>query len=120
MLHFEELRISPDGKKLIIDASVDKGECYNSVNLDSIVIDTQDTYVPTGPSKNPIYSYSVPTDPTLDRQHVRLVLEEKDLGGIMEGMLFFVYIISSGQAVSPCDSESSQIMGTVANLYPYY
>ena len=59
MLHFNELRITPDNRHLIIDVSVDKQDYFQDVILESIVIDTQDTYVPNGPSSNPVYTYNV-------------------------------------------------------------
>ena len=46
MLHFNELRITQDDKYLIIDASVDNQDFYDDIILDSVVIDTQATYVP--------------------------------------------------------------------------
>lgn len=62
MIQFNELRVSPDGKKLIIDASVKDLQYYNDVYIDAIIIDTQDTYVANGSSTNPIFSYEVPSD----------------------------------------------------------
>lgn len=59
MLHFNELRITQDNRFLIIDVSVDNQDYFDDVLLDSIVIDTQDTFVPNGPSDNPLYVYNV-------------------------------------------------------------
>ena len=59
MLHFEELRITPDNKYLIIDVSVDKDKYFNNIAIDSIIIDTQDTYSISGPSSNPVYTFNV-------------------------------------------------------------
>ena len=59
MLHFEELRITPDNKYLIIDVSVDKDEYFDNIVIDSIIIDTQDTYSISGPSSNPVYIFNV-------------------------------------------------------------
>ena len=42
MVAFQELRITPDGQKLIIDVSVKDLEYYTNVYLDTIQIDTQD------------------------------------------------------------------------------
>lgn len=149
MISFNELRIEPSGKYLIIDASVDDGECFNDVLIDSIVIDTQNTYIANGPSNTPVYqlqvdqipdlTYSIPEDcncnPVLEdedksycftygleqEKHIRLKLDASLIGGQIEGMLFFVYVISSGQ---PCTDVpyvgNSTIMGTVAHLYPMY
>lgn len=150
MLHFNELRITPDNRYLIIDASVDNDSYFDDVVIDSIVIDTQDTYVANGPSSNPVYSfkmedrydltYSVPEDcscnPVLEDEdksycftyggeqsrHIRLILSYKDLNVSLCGNMFFVYVIASGDPSedTPCGFDKNQIIGTVVNLYPLY
>jgi hypothetical protein len=50
MIDFNELRITPDGKYLIIDVSINNASYYDNVFIKHIVIDTQDTYLHTGPS----------------------------------------------------------------------
>ena len=62
MLEFRELNITPDGKHLIIDVAVKEHDYYNNVIIDSIIIDTQDTYVQNGPSSKPVYQYKVEDD----------------------------------------------------------
>ena len=56
MVQFNELRITPDGQKLIIDVSVKDLEYYTNVYLDTIQIDTQDTFVESGPSSEVVYT----------------------------------------------------------------
>lgn len=51
MIKFNELRITDDSKYLIIDASVPDYPYYKDIYIDSICIDTQDTYKDGGPSK---------------------------------------------------------------------
>ena len=58
MLHFNELKITPDNKYLIIDVSVDTDEYFNNIEIDKIIIDNQDTYSARGPSSTPLYTYS--------------------------------------------------------------
>lgn len=58
MLHFNELKITPDNKYLIIDVSVDTDEYFNNIEIDKIIIDNQDTYSASGPSSTPLYTYS--------------------------------------------------------------
>lgn len=146
MIQFNELRITPDGKHLIIDASINNSNYYNNVVLDSIVIDTQDTYVPNGPSINPIYEhkvdgydyiYSIPEEcscsPVLvdedksycftygneEGKHVRLILSTKDIP--LNNMLF-VYVIAKGTPApdTPCGFDNAIVMQTVVDLYPFY
>lgn len=62
MIQFNELRISPNNDYIIIDVSIEDSEYYQNILLDSIHIDTQDTYVENGPSANPIFSYQIPED----------------------------------------------------------
>ena len=68
MIEFQELRVSPDGKRLIIDASVKDLQYYDDVYIDAVIIDTQDTYVANGPSTNPIFSYEVQTLPDSEEE----------------------------------------------------
>lgn len=126
MIQFNELRITPDSKHLIIDASIDNSSYYDNVILDSIVIDTQDTYVANGPSSKPVYiynidsennynyTYSTPEDCSCNpvvsdddkaycltyageqNKHVRLILSAKDLGISLNDNMLFVYAIATG------------------------
>ena len=147
MLTFNELRITPDSKYLIVDVSVKDEPYYNDVFIDSVVIDTQDTYVFSGPSSNPAYTYSNENEgitkvyttcdcnPVLDedksycfvtddysKKNIRLILSCKDLGFSLTDNIFFVYAIASGTpaADTPCGMDNSITMGTVVNLYPIY
>ena len=56
MVQFNELRITPDGQKLIIDVSVKDLEYYTNVYLDTVQIDTQDSFVESGPSSKVVYT----------------------------------------------------------------
>lgn len=125
MIHFNELKITPDGAHLIIDVSVKNEDYYKNVYLDSIVIDNQDTYVGTGPSSNPVYQYSVPdvmsklTQEYISSKHVRLDLTPTDLP--LDGLLF-VYVRTKGTPApdTPCGFDNMTTLGTVTNMYPFY
>lgn len=148
MIEFRELRITSDGKYLIIDAAVKEHSYYENVFIDSIVIDTQDTYVQNGPSNNPVYQYKVEEDgvqnlyaipeecscnPVLidedksycftygyeEGRHVRLMLSTKDIP--LNNMLF-VYAVAKGTPSpdTPCGLDNSIVMQTVVDLYPFY
>ena len=58
MISFNELRITQDNRFLIIDVSVDSQSYFENVLLDSVIIDTQDTFVLNGPSNNPLFVYN--------------------------------------------------------------
>lgn len=125
MITFQELRVTPDGKKLIIDASVKDLQYYNDVYIDAVIIDTQDTYVPNGSSTNPVFSYEVTSNPDViyslpecdgcgpirdkedneicflgqegdGEKRVRLELDSKTLGVSLNDTLFFVYVVAKG------------------------
>lgn len=146
MISFNELRISQDNRFLIIDVSVDESSYFDTVSLDSIVIDTQDTYVANGPSSTPIYTYKVEEDyqqvysspdnsqvltsalepvlvkSELESRRIRLSLDATDLGVQLNNTMFFVYVISAGTPSSeaPAGTTNPMIMGTVVNLYQFY
>lgn len=150
MIQFNELRVTPDNKKLIIDASVKDLQYYNNVYIDAVIIDTQDTYVANGPSTKPIFSYEVPTEnetvysiPECNgctpvrteeddeicftgnedgEKRVRLELDSRTLGVSLDSTLFFVYIVAKGvpSPDTPCGMDNQTTLGVVANLYPFY
>ena len=149
MLIFNELRITPDQKYLIIDVSVDNQKYYENVQIDSIIIDTQDTYIDSGPSNNPIFTYNlteensnitqVYTDnytPVLDEdtsycyveseekqnKSIRLILNYQDLNVSLQDNMFFFFFLATGtpSADSPCGMDNAIVKGTIINLYPIY
>lgn len=141
MVQFNELRITPDGKHLIVDVQVDPLSYYDNVYIDSIHIDTQDTFIQTGPSSKTIYTYIVPEDinekvysqdcgcRVLDEadneqiyvdeaglKHLRQII---DLDGIQNN-LFFVWVLTKGQpsADTPCGMKEQMVLGVVYNDQP--
>lgn len=134
MIQFNELRITPDNEYLIIDVSIEDAEYYKDVVLDSIVIDTQNTYIANGPSSKAVYTYNV-LDEGYDaiysipencgcsqvleagtedecflldnssKKHARLLLKSEDLGVPISGNMFFVYAISSGNPTAATPCE---------------
>lgn len=123
---FNELRITPDSKYLIIDVDIPKEKYYKDVYLDSVVIDNQDTYINNGFSSKPIYSYTIPEReydedcPLKSVKHLRLVLDRHDLGSL-DG-IFFIYIRVKGTPSpdTPCGMDHITTMRAVCNIYPYY
>ena len=78
MIKFNELRISSN-RYLIIDVSVKNEDYYKDVYIKSVSVDTQDTYIDSGPSNNPIF--------IIDDSDVTKPLGEKfeDLGIVRDG-----------------------------------
>ena len=52
MIHYNNLYITEDNKCLVIDVAIDDGSYYKDIYLDTVSIDTQDTFVTNGPSDN--------------------------------------------------------------------
>lgn len=53
MIKFNQLSITPDGRKMIVDVMVKDHDFLKDVYLDSIIIDAGDTYNQGGPSNKP-------------------------------------------------------------------
>lgn len=137
MVQFNDLSIYPDINKLIIDISVINDNKDVDTSIDSVIIDTQDTYCQNGPSNNPVYSYiveenSIPVYVPSDCQkpqtvyckddvdnpcivgfndngkYLRLALSDKDLNvANLSNNIFFVYV-----NVKNTPSEDSDITAT--------
>lgn len=127
MIKFNELRITPNNENLIIDVSIEDADYYQNVVLDSIIIDTQDTYVENGPSSKAVFKYIVAEEDydlaySTSGKRVKLILKPEDLGVPIAGNMFFVYVISSGEPLSdtPCELRNSKAIRTAVNLYPIY
>lgn len=126
MIRFNELRITPNNESLIVDVSIEDAEYFTNVFLDSIIIDTQDTYTANGSSSKAVFTYivsekdydsvyslpentgcsSVQETPDMEycftiddysKKSVRLVLSSEDLGVPIAGNIFFVHAIATGE-----------------------
>lgn len=118
MIQFNELRVTPDGKNLIVDASVKNLSYYDDIYIDSILVDTQDTYVANGPSSKPAFKYQLDDSD----KNIRLELNSTLLQLPIDGNLFFVYVVVKGTPSpdTPCGMDNTITMGVTANLYPFY
>ena len=116
MIEFNDIKVSPDGKKLIIDAQVKDVPYYDNVYIDTIFIDTQDSYVENGPSSEPIYIYEASNE-----KRVRLELKS-ELNVSLDNTMFFVYVVAKGTPTSdePCCHGNYTTIGVAINLYPIY
>ena len=121
MIEFKELRVTPDGKTLIIDAAVKDLSYYDNVYIKSVTVDTQDTYSESGSSTNPLFHYEVASVSEENKKRIRLELNSSVLGDIT-GNMFFVYITVKGTpaADTPCGLDNVTTLGVTADLYPFY
>jgi len=129
MIQFSTLKITSDGQELLISAYVPLEEYYDDVLIESIAIDTQDTFNANGVSSNPIYRESfVYTDPkTLKevkgRKEINLVLNNKALKNIsLQDNILYIYLIASGTPApnTPCGMDNATSLGVVCSLNKIY
>lgn len=87
MVTFNELRITPDGNTLIIDVAIKDLRYYDNVGLDTILIDTQDTFTAEGPSSKAVkFSVKNDVDPKLFEKRTPITYIFK--GTLKEGFLY--------------------------------
>lgn len=126
MIKFNELRIV-DESKLIIDISVIDSPYYENVSLDSIIIDTQDTFMTTGPSENAIYSKKIISNPDnpqgLEEEQdiikdYRIELDSLDLTVPIDKNMFFIYILTRGNPTidTPCGKDNKTTIGVAIDI----
>lgn len=131
MIQFNTLKITQDGKNLIINASVKNLEYYTNVLIGSIVIDNQDTYSASGPSSNPIYRYSfagkdlVTNENIEGLKNINIIVSAKELldnNGDLNDDILYVYLIAVGipSADTPCGMDNINTLGVALNLRPIY
>lgn len=123
MVTFQELRITPDGQNLIIDVSVIRNPSYyQDVYLDNIQIDTQDTFIESGPSSKTVYNTIIKGVEGKSLKSIRLKLNAGDLLPSLNSNLFFVYVKVKGtpSADTPCGMDNITTLGVVFNFYPLY
>lgn len=136
MIQFNELKVTQDGKNLVIDAQVQNISYYTNIYIDSIIVDNQNTFVSTGASSSPAFSYTYSSNTaqamgytvTLDSngklKGIRMVIPCASLGEIatLDKDLLFVYVTVNGTPASdtPCGMDLSYELGVVFNTYPFY
>ena len=149
MIVFNNIRILQDDKYITIDAEIENNKYYKNMYIDSVIIDTQDTFSPNGPSNNPIYTYKAQplnsdiytendlankvTDedniPVQDENNtyysrkVHLELTKVDLNlATLEKNMFFIYIVAGGVPApdTPCGYDNNIAVKVLVNTYPIY
>ncbi len=131
MIQFNSLKITQDGKSLIINASVKNLSYYTNVLIGSIIIDNQDTYSASGPSNNPIYKHSfagrdlVTNKDVAGFKNISIAVSAKELldnNGDLSDDILYVYLIAVGtpSADTPCGMDNVSTLGVALNLRPIY
>lgn len=128
MIIFDQLRISDNGKRMYINAHVNKASYFDDIYIDSIVIQTSDRVSETDPGL-PTSDYIYIKKMDGNTKELSLVLEASDLSkswetdanaiafgrGEMSRTLFFVYIKCKGVpgACTPCRLDEETTLGVV-------
>jgi len=133
MVTFKDIYISDYGKELVVSASIDNLEYYDNMYISSVIIDTQDTFIHSGPSSNPVYRIDYPTiyeqytedelrdlaGIDLSRYNTKTIdlrLDVKDFLGKVSDLssnIFFVYVIVEGvpSPNTPCGGDNKNHLG---------
>lgn len=123
MVQFNELRITPEDQRLIIDVSVKDLSYYDNVYIDTIIVDNQETYISTDPSTTPVYAYEdgvSPEDVVVEKEDKRIRIElPNTLVPNLSNNLFFIYVTTKGtpSADTPCGMDNPTTIGVVFDLY---
>lgn len=131
MIQFNTLKITQDGKSLIINASVKNLDYYKDILIGSIIIDNQDTYSASGPSNNPIYKHSfagvdlVTGEEISGLKKLSLTISAKELqdnNGDLNDDILYIYLVATGtpSADTPCGMDNVNTLGVALNLRPIY
>lgn len=119
MVVFQDLRITPDGKTLCIDAIVAPYSYYEGEYIEALTIDTEDTFSPSGPSSNPVYA----TGFSEQAKQQSLILKAEQFGwDDFSGHILYVYVTVGGapDSSTPCGWDSVNTLGVVLWWQPIY
>ncbi len=128
MLIFDQLRISDDGKRMYINAHVNKADYFSKIYIKSITIMTADKVSETDPG-SPTEDYIYKKKVEGEKRELNLVLTALDFtktweteakammfkDADMSSTLFFVYVECEGtpDACTPCRLEEATTLGVV-------
>lgn len=114
MIQWDELRITTDGKFLVIDVEIQNLNYYNDVYLESLMMNTYskaDDFVSPMPD-----SKSIPIWEANEGEKIKHIRRYIDIDTIGDN-LFFVYAIASGEPSedTPCGAKDNVLVGVVYN-----
>ena len=132
MIRFNELKI--EDNYIIIDVQIEEEKYFKDMYIDSIVIDTQDTFIANGPSSKAIYTKTFNTDTDIKKEEivytqgidkynrVRIYIDGKDLNIDIHKTMFFVYVIAGGTpaADTPCRWDENKALHTLVDTQVLY
>lgn len=118
MIDFNNFQIYYNGNKIIIDVSIKEKSYYENVYLDSITIDTQDTFIQGGPSSKACYTHTIDGN----QKQYYLEITQNDLIPSLKENLFFVWVKAKGipDPSTPCGEDNQTSLGILLWMYPIY
>lgn len=118
MIEFNKLIIIPYNKGLYIDCQIMDMPYFEDVYLDKIIIDTQDTYTSSGPSKVPVYSKTIEGN----TKSIQLTVPDTELLVSPNETIFFVYVTAKGtpKPETPCGLDMTVAMAACVDSYSIY
>ena len=132
MIRFNELKI--EDNYIIIDVQIEEEKYFKDMYINSIVIDTQDTFIANGPSSKAIYTKTFNTDTDVNKEEivytqgtdkynrVRIYIDGKNLNVDIHKTMFFVYVIAGGTpaADTPCRWDENKALHTLVDTQVLY
>lgn len=132
MIRFNELKI--EDNYIIIDVQIEEEKYFKDMYIDSIVIDTQDTFIANGPSSKAIYTKTFNTNTDIKKEEiiytqgtdkynrVKIYIDGKDLNIDIHKTMFFVYVIAGGipAADTPCRWDENKALHTLVDTQVLY
>ena len=125
MVVFNECRIDKEGKNIILDVSVDSLSYYKNMYLDSVIIDTDKTFIDCGPSSTPIYNQKFPNVNGEKPKNIRVKINHSELSDSnidLNNCILFIYIKVGGvpDINTPCGCDKTYSIAVAVNLRPIY
>lgn len=120
MIVINECRINPEGKCLVIEATVDNLEYFDKVYIDSVIVHTDLTYSESPSDDDAVYKVTFEGE---NKKHIKISITAKDINlSTLNDRIFFVYVYSGGiPAVdTPCGMDNCYTMTVAVNWRPIY
>lgn len=114
MIVFNDLRITPDGENLLIDAMVAPYGYFKDMYISSISIDTEDTFSTGEPSSNAVVVYE--NQDTTVKEHSINITPDRFKFASLNGHIFYVYV----SADTPCTMDTEYTLGVALNWQSIY
>ena len=111
MIVFNDLRITPDGENLLIDAMVAPYGYFKDMYISSISIDTEGTFSTGKPSSNAVVVYE--NQDTTVKEHSINITPDRFKFASLNGHIFYVYVTVAGtpSADTPCTMDTEYTLG---------